>query len=104
MHGKGKPDSPFVQHELQDIRDMCEFEARNKDVTYLELFKPNMIFRTHVGIFMQIWSQRMSSRDHQSYQLILTTSLSDWHECHDVCLAAIVITYHNVLTNFSGTI
>ncbi|KAL1305757.1 hypothetical protein AAFC00_007337 [Neodothiora populina] len=57
VHGKGNPDSPFVRHELQDIREMCEFEARNSDVTYWELFQPHMIFRTHVGIFTQIWAQ-----------------------------------------------
>lgn len=43
--------------ELQDIKDMCEFERNNADVTYLELLKPNMINRTHIGIFTQIWSQ-----------------------------------------------
>ncbi|KAF2484126.1 glucose transporter [Neohortaea acidophila] len=57
VHGKGDPDSPFVLYELNDIREMCLFEARNKDVTYWELFKPNMINRTHIGIFTQIWSQ-----------------------------------------------
>jgi hypothetical protein len=43
--------------ELQEIRDMCEFERRNADVSYLELFKPHMINRTHIGMFTQIWSQ-----------------------------------------------
>ncbi|KAK3720183.1 high affinity glucose transporter [Vermiconidia calcicola] len=57
VHGKGDPDSPFVLYELNDIREMCQFEARNKDVSYLELLKPNMINRTHIGIFTQIWSQ-----------------------------------------------
>lgn len=57
VHGKGDPDSPFVLYELNDIREMCQFEARNKDVSYLELFKPDMINRTHIGVFMQIWSQ-----------------------------------------------
>lgn len=36
---------------------MCEFERRNADVSYLELFKPKMINRTHIGVFTQIWSQ-----------------------------------------------
>ena len=36
---------------------MCEFERQNADVSYLELFKPSMINRTHVGVFTQIWSQ-----------------------------------------------
>ncbi|KAI9750032.1 MAG: hypothetical protein M4579_006626 [Chaenotheca gracillima] len=57
VHGHGDPNSPFVMRELQDIKDMCEFERQNADVTYLELFKPNMINRTHIGIFTQIWSQ-----------------------------------------------
>jgi sugar porter (SP) family MFS transporter len=57
VHGKGNPDAPFVITELKQIRDQIEFERSNADVTYLELFKPNMINRTHIGIFTQIWSQ-----------------------------------------------
>ncbi|KAJ5894748.1 hypothetical protein N7495_006439 [Penicillium taxi] len=57
VHGKGDPSSPFVLVEMQEIRDMCEFERQNADVTYLELFKPKMIHRTLTGIFTQIWSQ-----------------------------------------------
>lgn len=57
VHGHGDPDHPFVALELQDIKDMCAFEASIADVTYLDLFKPNMINRTVIGIFTQIWSQ-----------------------------------------------
>lgn len=57
VHGKGDDTSPFVMKEYQDIKEMCEFERQNADVTYLELFKPSMINRTHIGIFTQIWSQ-----------------------------------------------
>ncbi|KKK24719.1 hypothetical protein ARAM_004715 [Aspergillus rambellii] len=57
VHGKGDPDSPFVHREFEEIKSMCEFERQNADVSYLELFKPKMINRTHVGISMQIWSQ-----------------------------------------------
>ena len=57
VHGKGNPDAPFVVAELKQIRDQIEFEKNNADVTYLELFKPNMINRTHIGVFTQIWSQ-----------------------------------------------
>lgn len=57
VHAKGDRSSPWVQRELQEIKDMCEFENRNADVSYLELFKPNMINRTHIGVFTQIWSQ-----------------------------------------------
>ena len=57
VHGHGDVASPFVQQEYQEIKDMCEFERRNADVTYMELFKPDMINRTHIGVFTQIWSQ-----------------------------------------------
>lgn len=57
VHGKGDANSPFVTRELQDIKDVCEFERKNADVSYLELFKPHMIWRTHIGVFTQIWSQ-----------------------------------------------
>lgn len=57
VHGNGDPNSPFVMRELQEIKDMVEFERNNSDVSYLELFKPHMINRTHIGLFTQIWSQ-----------------------------------------------
>lgn len=57
VHGKGDPNSPFVARELSDIREVVEFERHNADVTFFELLKPNMINRTHIGVFTQIWSQ-----------------------------------------------
>ncbi|KAJ5611170.1 hypothetical protein N7510_007889 [Penicillium lagena] len=57
VHGKGDANSPFVIAEMQEIRDMCEFESQNKDVSYLELFQPKMLNRTFIGLFCQIWSQ-----------------------------------------------
>jgi len=57
VHGKGDANSPIVVTEMQEIQDLCEFERQNKDVTYLELFKPTMLNRTMIGMFTQIWSQ-----------------------------------------------
>lgn len=57
VHGHGDPDSVLVAREMADIREVVEFERKNADVTYLELLKPDMINRTHIGVFMQIWSQ-----------------------------------------------
>lgn len=57
VHAKGDHSAPFVQTELQEIREMREFERQNADATYWDLFKPNMINRTHIGMFTQIWSQ-----------------------------------------------
>ena len=57
VHGKGNPNSPWVHREMQEIREMVEFERANADVSYFELLKPNMINRTSIGVFTQIWSQ-----------------------------------------------
>lgn len=57
VHGKGDRKSPIVVTEMHEIRELCEFERQNKDVNYFELFKPNMINRTFIGMFTQIWSQ-----------------------------------------------
>lgn len=57
VHGRGDTNHPFVSLEMQDIKDQCELERRHADVTYLDLFKPNMIHRTLIGLFIQIWSQ-----------------------------------------------
>jgi len=57
VHAKGDVNSPFVAKEMAEIREVVEFERANADVTYLELFKPKMINRTHIGVFTQIWSQ-----------------------------------------------
>lgn len=57
VHGKGDPNSPFVHQEMEEIREVVEFERNNANVTYLELFKPHMINRTMIGLFTQIWSQ-----------------------------------------------
>lgn len=57
VHGKGDPNSPFVKLELDEIRQAIEFERQNSDVSFMELFKPNMINRLHIGIFTQVWSQ-----------------------------------------------
>ncbi|KAK7426454.1 high affinity glucose transporter [Neonectria magnoliae] len=57
VHGQGDPNHPFVAAELQDIKDMCEFERQHANLTYFDLFKPNMLLRTTTAIFMQIWAQ-----------------------------------------------
>lgn len=57
VHAKGDMNHPFIALELEDIRRMCELESRFKNVTYFDLFKPDMINRTFIGLFTQIWSQ-----------------------------------------------
>lgn len=57
VHGKGDPNAPFVSLEMEEIKNMIEFERQNADVTVTELFKPRMLNRLHIGVFTQIWSQ-----------------------------------------------
>lgn len=57
VHAKGDRNAPFVQAELQDIREIVEVERQSKAASYLDLFKRDMLYRTHVGCFTQIWSQ-----------------------------------------------
>jgi sugar porter (SP) family MFS transporter len=57
VHGKGDPNSPFVKLEMDEIRQAIQIERQNADVSWLDLFKPNMINRLHIGVFTQIWSQ-----------------------------------------------
>ena len=88
MHGHGDPDSPFVLYELNDIREMCQFEARNKDVTYWELFKPDMINRTHIGVFTQIWSQLTGMNVMSRLQLrtVYKDTLTENSVLHHLCV------------------
>lgn len=55
VHGKGDPNSPFVKLEMDEIKQMIELERQNADVSVMELFKPRMLNRLHIGIFTQIW-------------------------------------------------
>lgn len=56
VHGKVDRNRPFVAREYEDIKEYCEFERLNADIAYMELLKPNMINRIHIGVFTQIWS------------------------------------------------
>ena len=56
-HGKGDPNSPWVAKEFSEIKEWLEIERQSKSVSYMELFSPRYINRTHIGLFTQIWSQ-----------------------------------------------
>lgn len=56
-HANGDIVSPWVQREMEEIQAAVEFERQNANVSYMELFHPQMINRTSIGVFTQIWSQ-----------------------------------------------
>jgi MFS family permease len=57
VHGKGNPDAPIVEKELAEIQEAVKIDRESAQVSWLELVRPNMINRTHIGLFTQIWSQ-----------------------------------------------
>lgn len=54
VHAKGDEKNLFVEREMQEIRDDVEFYRKNSDVTWMELFKPGMLNRVHIGAFTQV--------------------------------------------------
>lgn len=56
VHGKGNPEHPLVVRELAEIRELTEFEQHHA-ASWPEIFNKKNINRTHIGLFMQIWSQ-----------------------------------------------
>ena len=40
--------------EMKEIRDAVEFDIKNADVTWKELFRPTMLNRLHIGVFTQV--------------------------------------------------
>ncbi|KAK3680069.1 high affinity glucose transporter [Recurvomyces mirabilis] len=56
-HGHGDVNSPWVAREFAEIKEWIEIERQSKQISYLTLFTPRYINRTHIGLFTQIWSQ-----------------------------------------------
>jgi MFS family permease len=54
VHGHGDEKNWLVVREMKEIRDSVEFELQNSDVTWKELFRPQMLNRLHIGIFTQV--------------------------------------------------
>ena len=71
VHAHGDEKNTFVTKEMQEIRDEVEFYSKNADVTWMELFKPNMLNRLHIGIFTQVRSDPYPNP--QPPNIILTT-------------------------------
>ena len=57
VHGKGDEHNPVVVAEYTEIKEMVTFERENSSVSWVELFHKNMLTRTIIACFVQIWSQ-----------------------------------------------
>ncbi|KAJ5273092.1 hypothetical protein N7478_008217 [Penicillium angulare] len=54
--GKHESDD-FVSLEMRQLREACDDERLHSDVSFGELIEPKMLWRVHIGMFVQIWSQ-----------------------------------------------
>lgn len=55
-HGNGDHSSPIAIAEFKEIQQAIEEESKEGS-GWLDLFKGNMLNRTHIAMFTQIWSQ-----------------------------------------------
>ena len=87
VHGKGDPNNPWVHREFQEIKEWVQLEREAKNVSYLELIRPRMINRTHIGLFTQIWSQ-LTGMNVMSRSIIhkCWTVLTEYSVLYHICL------------------
>lgn len=78
LHAKGNLEDAFVQRELAEIKYVVEQERSGDHLGYLELFRPNMLYRTHLGLFTQIWSQLSGIGKLSSFHSHRSELKSDW--------------------------
>lgn len=57
IHANNNLDENFIQMEIQQLKDACELERDRTDNSYIDLFRPHMLWRTHIVVFVQIWCQ-----------------------------------------------
>jgi MFS family permease len=57
IHADNNPDDDLVRMELQRLREACDMDRIQSNVSFTELVKPPMLWRFHIGVFVQIWSQ-----------------------------------------------
>lgn len=56
IHGRGDYNAPIIMREMRTLLETLR-ERDNANVSWSELMEPNMLNRTHIGLFTQIWSQ-----------------------------------------------
>lgn len=57
IHSAKGGNDDFVRLEMEQLRATCEYERTHPEGSFLDLVRPPMLMRTHVGVFVQIWSQ-----------------------------------------------
>ncbi|GMG32753.1 unnamed protein product [Ambrosiozyma monospora] len=56
IHAGGNKEDPLVLAEMLEIREVVELE-KSQTTSYLTLFNKKNWYRSHVGIFSQVWQQ-----------------------------------------------
>jgi MFS family permease len=57
VHANGDRQDRGVRTVIEQLQSTCSTDHDASTSSYWELFSPNMIWRTHICIFVQIWSQ-----------------------------------------------
>lgn len=57
LHGQGDPNTELVQLEFAEIKEQVRFERTEGAKSYLDLLKPGILRRVHLGASLQMWSQ-----------------------------------------------
>ncbi|KAI0455052.1 high-affinity glucose transporter [Xylaria acuta] len=57
IHGRGHFHTPIIRRETNALIEANRLNKQNAKMSWFELIKPKMINRTHIGLFIQIWSQ-----------------------------------------------
>lgn len=69
LHGGGDPNNELVQLEFAEIREQVKFERTEGAKSYLDLLKPGILRRVHLGASLQMWSQ-LSGMNIMMYYII----------------------------------
>ncbi|KAJ5089299.1 hypothetical protein N7532_007983 [Penicillium argentinense] len=56
IHANNNPDDNLVRMEIQQLRETCDMERLHSDSSFREFATPAMLWRLHIGLFVQIWS------------------------------------------------
>lgn len=105
VHGAGDPNSLSVSKEMEEIRNDIKLKHLHADVSYLDLFKTDMIYRTHIGVFSQIWSQLTGMNVMMCkfpVKALIPFNIFDWYMILNLLLVLTLVRLYNIHFYYGG--
>ncbi|KAI0438000.1 high-affinity glucose transporter [Xylaria telfairii] len=93
IHGRGNYNAPIIMREMSTLLETLR-ERDNANVSWFELMEPNMLNRTHIGLFTQIWSQ-LTGRNVMVYYITYVFLMAG---VHDLAVSSIVFFLYAVVS------